>query len=69
MSNSKKEWLSPEIHPNAGTPVTLLCDNIETGKSVTKKGTWNRTHWVLKKSGSDDTLPVPGHLRVIGWSE
>lgn len=69
MSNKKKEWLSPEIHPNVGTPITLLLDNNETGKSVTRKGTWNRTHWVLRKAGLEGTVSIPGNLKVIGWSK
>lgn len=69
MSANKKEWISPDVHPNAGTPVIVLLNNVETGKSTTRKATWNRTHWVLRKAGSDETYSIPEHLKIIGWSE
>lgn len=69
MGANKKEWISPEIRPNAGTPVTLLLDNKETGKSVIRKGVWNRTHWALRKARTDEIMSIPENFQVIGWIE
>ena len=64
MSN-KKEWFSPNMRPNAGISVTLLVENLETGKSMMRKGTWNRTHWVFVRS--DKKIQIPRNMMVIGW--
>jgi len=56
-----KNWISPDIHPNAGIEVKVWLRNKETGKSVFRKAVWNRTHWSIQVDMSK--------YEIVGWSE
>lgn len=63
----KKTIYGPDVHPNAGTLVTIRLVNTNTGAESDKAGMWNGTHWVLVNRRTGEHVQILQNFKVVGW--
>lgn len=65
----KKDLYSADIHPNAGTMVTMFLKNKDTGAESKKTAVWDRTNWAILNKRTGSLSSITSDFEIVGWHE